>query len=251
MELAIQAYWNTHIHDQEIASHPVGSAEFFKDLEDYRFEKLGYLPELVDFSGYRGKKLLEIGCGVGIDLLRFARGGALVTGVDLAPRAIALARRNFEINGLDADLCLMNGEVLAFWDNYFDVVYAHGVLQYTANVSKMISEIHRVLRPKGEAILMVYNKYSWLNLMSRLTRVQLEHQDAPVLQVYSIGQFRRLLDRFSEFRIVPERFPVKTRLHIGWKAVLFNEIFVRSFNLIPKIISQPFGWHLMAFAQKV
>lgn len=250
MEFAVQAYWDAHLHDQEIARHPAGSAEFYRELDDYRFEKLAYLPRLVDFSGFRGRKLLEVGCGVGIDLVRFGRGGALVTGVDLAPRAIALARRNFEINGLDADLCLMNGEVLAFGDNYFDVVYAHGVLQYTANVSKMISEIHRVLRPGGEAILMVYNKYSWLNLMSRLTKVDLEHQDAPVLKVYSVAEFRRLLQSFSESRIVPERFPVRTRLHQGLKAALFNNIFVNAFNLFPKTLIRPLGWHLMAFAYK-
>jgi SAM-dependent methyltransferase len=250
MELAIQNYWDAHIHDQEIAKHPVGSAEFFRELEDYRFEKLSYLPQLVDFSRYRGKHLVEIGCGVGIDLARFARGGALVTGIDLAPRAIELARRNFEINGLDAILYLMNGEALEFEDNVFDVVYAHGVLQYTADAKKMISEIHRVLRPDGEAILMVYNKYSWLNLISRLTKVGLEHQDAPVLKVFSAREFKRLLKPFPRVCIRAERFPVRTRLHRGLKAVIYNEIFVRAFSLLPKSLSRPFGWHLMAFAYK-
>lgn len=250
MALALQEYWDTHIHDQEIARHSAGSVEFFRELEDYRFEKLAYLPEIVNFAGYRGKKLLEIGCGVGIDLIRFARGGGLVTGVDLAPRAIALARRNFDISGLDADLYVMNGEALAFEDNYFDMIYAHGVLQYTADINKMINEIHRVLRPTGEAIMMVYNKYSWLNLMSRLTKIDLEHQDAPVLKIYSVGEFKRLLEPFSEIRIVPERFPARTRLHHGLKAALFNNIFVSAFNLLPKPLIRPFGWHLMAFARK-
>ena len=250
MELAIQNYWDAHIHDQEIAKHPVGSAEFFRELEDYRFEKLSYLPQLVDFSRYRGKHLVEIGCGVGIDLARFARGGALVTGIDLAPRAIDLARRNFEINRLKANLYLMNGEALEFEDNVFDVVYAHGVLQYTADAKKMISEIHRVLRPDGEAILMVYNKYSWLNLISRLTKVGLEHQDAPVLKVFSAREFKRLLKPFPRVCIRAERFPVRTRLHRGLKAVIYNEIFVRAFSLLPKSLSRPFGWHLMAFAYK-
>jgi SAM-dependent methyltransferase len=250
MDLAIQTYWETHIHDQEIARYPVGSAEFFRELEDYRFEKLSYLPKAVDFSGHGGKKLLEIGCGVGIDLVRFARGGALATGIDLARTAIELARRNFALNGLNAALFLMNGEALEFEEASFDVVYAHGVLQYTTNANKMISEIHRVLRPGGEAILMVYNRYSWLNLLAWLTKVDLEHQDAPVLKKFSIGEFKRLLEPFSDFRILPERFPVKTRLHHGLKAVLYNEVFVRAFNLFPKTLSRPFGWHLMAFACK-
>jgi ubiquinone/menaquinone biosynthesis C-methylase UbiE len=75
----------------------------------------------------------------------------------------------------------MNGEALDFEDNSFDIVYAHGVLQYTANPTKMAAEIYRVVKTGGQAILMVYNKYSWLNLLSKVMQVSLEHEDAPVL----------------------------------------------------------------------
>jgi ubiquinone/menaquinone biosynthesis C-methylase UbiE len=204
----------------------------------------------VNFDGYPGRKLLEVGCGAGIDLLRFARGGASVTGIDLSRTAIDLARKNFELGEQKADLRLMNGECMQFADNTFDVVYAHGVLQYTAEPAKMIDEIHRVLKPGGEAILMVYNRYSWLSLMRKLTNVPLEHEDAPVLRKFSIPELKHLLDLFQDYRIIPERFPVQTRLHSGWKAFLFNSVFVRSFNWMPRRWVRPFGWHLMAFAIK-
>lgn len=246
----IQDYWNAHIHDLEIATQQVGSAGFFQELSDYRFDKLHYLPQVVDFSAYTGKHLLEVGCGVGIDLLRFARAGAFVTGVDLAEVSVDLARKNFVQEGLTANLQIMNGEDLQFEDGSFDVVYAHGVLQYTVNPQRMIQELRRVLRPGGEAILMVYNKYSWLILLSKLLSVELEHQDAPVLQLHSIRQFRRMLDTFSAVRIVPERFPVRTRLHGGRRAALYNDLFVRVFNLLPRSLVRPFGWHIMAFARK-
>jgi SAM-dependent methyltransferase len=246
----IRSYWNEHIHDLEIATHPVGTRGFFAELDEYRFDKLRYLPELVDFTAYGGKRLLEVGCGVGIDLIRFARGGAVVTGVDLADVSVALAQKNFEQSGLVADLCVMNGEALRFDDDIFDVVYAHGVFQYTANASNMVNELHRVLRPGGEAIFMVYNKYSWLSLMSKIMHVGLEHADAPVLNKYSIAEFKELLSPFSNFRIVPERFPVETRLHQGLKAFMYNILFVKAFNLLPKPMVRPFGWHLMAFAVK-
>jgi SAM-dependent methyltransferase len=144
----------------------------------------------------------------------------------------------------------MNGEALAFEDGSFDVVYAHGVLQYTADAQRMVNELQRVLKPGGQAILMVYNKYSWLNLMSKVMNVGLEHQDAPVLNKYSIGEFKRLLRPFKEVRLVPERFPVETRLHHGLKARLYNQGFVKAFNLLPKPLVRPLGWHLMAFATK-
>jgi SAM-dependent methyltransferase len=247
---AIRAYWNAHIHDLEIARHPVGTRGFFEELAAYRFEKLAYLPRVVDFPSYRGKRLLEVGCGVGIDLVRFAQHGAIVTGVDLAEVSIRLARENFALHGLSGELRTMDGEHLRFGNNSFEVVYAHGVLQYTRDAERMIHEIHRVLRPGGEAILMVYNRYSWLNLLARLFGVKLEHEDAPVLRKYSRREFRRMLRRFSQVQIVPERFPVKTRLHSGMQAVVYNAVFVSAFRLLPRALVRPFGWHLMARAVK-
>jgi ubiquinone/menaquinone biosynthesis C-methylase UbiE len=246
----IRNYWNAHIHDLEIATQPVGTAGFFQELAEYRFDKLRYLPQVVNFAAYRGKQLLEVGCGVGIDLVRFAQAGASVTGVDLAEASIDLARRYFAQAGLAADLQVMNGEALEFDDCSFDAVYAHGVLQYTADAQKMVDEIHRVLRSGGEAVLMVYNKYSWLNLLSKVMKVDLEHEDAPALRLYSIKQFRSLLESFAEVRIVPERFPVKTRLHHGLKATLYNDLFVRGFGYLPKAAIRPLGWHIIAFARK-
>jgi SAM-dependent methyltransferase len=245
---AIRTYWNTHIHDLEITQHPVGTRAFFEELEAYRFEKLAYLPRVVGFTAYRGKRLLEIGCGIGIDLVRFAKHGAIVTGIDLADESIRLARENFTLYGLHGDLRIMNGEHLQFNDGSFDVVYAHGVLQYTNDPERMIHEIYRVLRPGGEAILMVYNRYSWLNLLSKLFGVKLEHEDAPVLRKYSIPEFRKMLSDFSQVEIIPERFPVKTRLHLGIKAIVYNAVFVSAFNWIPRRIVRPLGWHLMAKA---
>jgi 2-polyprenyl-3-methyl-5-hydroxy-6-metoxy-1,4-benzoquinol methylase len=246
----IRAYWNTHIHDLEIARHPVGTKGFFEELAAYRFEKLSYLPRVVDFPAYRGQRLLEVGCGVGIDLVRFAQHGAVVTGVDVAEVSIDLARKNFAQTGVDGELTVMDGEELRFDNESFDVVYAHGVLQYSADAQRMIREIQRVLKPGGQAILMVYNRYSWLALMSKLCGVKLEHEDAPVLNTYSIRQFRTMLRGFSRVQLIPERFPVQTRLHHGLKATLYNGVFVTVFHLIPKPMVRRFGWHLMALANK-
>ena len=248
---AIQRYWNERIHDLEMTDHPVGTREFFDDLDEYRFDKLHYLPRLVNFAAYRGKALLEVGCGIGTDLVRFARGGAVVTGVDLSSTAIELAKKNLELHGVAAaDLRVANAEALPFHDASFDVVYGHGVVQYTADAPQLIRECHRVLKPGGEAIFMVYNRVSWLNALSALMKVQLEHEDAPVLKKYSIGEFRALLAPFASVRLVPERFPVKSRLHKGWKGVAFNTMFVGTFNALPRAWVRPLGWHLMAFCRK-
>ena len=247
----IERYWNERIHDLEMTRHPVGSREFFADLDEYRFDKLHYLPRVVDFNGFAGKSVLEVGCGIGTDLVRFARGGAIVTGVDLSQTAIDLARKNFAWQGLTPhELRVANGEALPFGDASFDVVYGHGVIQYTADATRLIAECHRVLRPGGSAIFMVYNRVSWLNALSKVMKVPLEHEDAPVLRKFSIPEFRNLLARFQDVRIVPERFPVKSRLHGGWKGTIYNTMFVGTFNALPRVLVRPLGWHLMAFCRK-
>jgi SAM-dependent methyltransferase len=246
----VRTYWEHHIHDLEITNHPVGSRGFFDDLDQYHFEKLHHLPKLIDFTGYRERAILEVGCGAGIDLARFARGGALVTGVDLAASAIALARANFEQQGLRGEFRVADGEQLPFADDSFELVYAHGVVQYTANPERLVRECRRVLRPGGRAVFQVYNRVSWLNVLSKLMKVGLEHDDAPVLLKFSIPEFRRLLSGFKEIRIVPERFPVKSRLHGGWKGTVYNGLFVNAFNVLPRSLVRPFGWHLLAFCTK-
>ncbi|HHL73504.1 MAG TPA: class I SAM-dependent methyltransferase [Bacteroidetes bacterium] len=246
----VRRYWNDHIHDLELAKHPVGTLGFFEDLAEYRFDKLRYLPKVVDFASYKGKSVLEIGCGVGIDLVKFAENGAHVTGVDLSETAIDLARKNFAHRKLDGNFLVMNGEDLDFPDASFDVVYVHGVLQYTADPHQMAREMYRVLRKGGEAIGMVYNRISWLNALSKVMKVDLEHEDAPVLEKYTIGEFRDILSPFDEIEIIPERFPVASRLHKGWKGALYNGLFVPAFTILPKAIVRPLGWHIMAFARK-
>jgi SAM-dependent methyltransferase len=246
---AVRTYWDTHIHDLDITSHPPGSAGFFADLEQYHFEKLHHLPRLVPFDQYGGRRVLEVGCGAGTDLIRFARNGAIVTGVDLASSSIKLARSNFALEGRKADLIVADGEALPFADRSFDLVYAHGVVQYTTDDRALVGECRRVLRPGGAAVFQVYNRISWLNALSRVTKVELEHVDAPVLKKYSISEFRDLLKGFSRVRVVPERFPVKTRLHGGLKGTLYNTFFVGMFNAMPKSLVRRFGWHLLAFCE--
>jgi SAM-dependent methyltransferase len=247
---AVRDYWNHHIHDLEITKHPVGSRGFFADLDQYHFEKLHHLLALVPFDGYRGRYVLEVGCGAGTDLMRFAKGGAIVTGVDVAASAVALARENFSQQGLQADLREADGEHLPFDDGRFDLVYAHGVVQYTTDGQALVDECRRVLKPGGQAVFQVYNRISWLNALSKLMKVPLEHEGAPVLRKYSAAEFRGLLRGFKDVRIVEERFPVKSRLHGGWKGVLFNTCFVGTFNALPRPLVRRFGWHLLAFCTK-
>jgi ubiquinone/menaquinone biosynthesis C-methylase UbiE len=144
----------------------------------------------------------------------------------------------------------MNGEAMRFPDASFDVVYCHTVLHFTPHPGRMVREIHRVLRPDGTAILMTVNRHSWLFGLQRLMKVEIDYPDSPVFRKFSIGEFRRLLSPFAAVDIVPERFPVATKVHGGMKARLFNALFVGTFNALPQALSRPTGHHLMAFCRK-
>ena len=246
----VREYWNAHIHDLDISTHQPGTREFFEDLDQYHFEKLHHLPRLIDFGAYRGKQVLDVGCGAGTDLARFVTGGAVGAGVDVSSSAIALARQNFEQQGLHADLREADGEHLPFADNTFDLVFAHGVVQYTADDRALVAECRRVLKPGGAAVFQVYNRMSWLNALSKVMKVPLEHEDAPVLKRYSAAEFTALLTGFTSVDIVAERFPVRSRLHGGWKGIVFNTFFVGTFNALPRAWTRRFGWHLLAFCTK-
>jgi SAM-dependent methyltransferase len=246
----VRAYWNAHIHDLDISTHSPGTAEFYRDLDAYHFEKLHHLRRLVDFDGWNERDVLDVGCGAGVEVIRFARGGAHTTGVDLAGQAVALTARYLSQQGLTARLAVADGEALPFATATFDFVYAHGVMQYTSNDRRLVEEVHRVLRPGGLAMFQAYNRISWLQLLSRVMNVPLEHQDAPVLRRYSIGELRGVLDGFASVDIVPERFPVPSRLHKGWKGTVYNRCFVGAFNALPRAWVRRFGWHLLAFCRK-
>src|SRR3954452_21258240 len=104
MNAAVRDYWNHHIHDLDVSPHPPGSAGFFADLDAYHFEKLHHLLRLIDFAAWRGRDVLDVGCGAGVEVVRFARAGARVTGVDIAASAVALATQNVAQQGLQARL---------------------------------------------------------------------------------------------------------------------------------------------------
>jgi len=247
---SVRQYWNQHVDDWKIARHPSGTAEFFAETEQYRFEKLHYLPERIPFRKHAGKKVLEVGTGLGNDLSRFAAGSALVTGIDLADRAIELAQANFQQRGLQGEFHCMDGEQMDFDANSFDLVYCHTVLQFTPDPARMVGEIHRVLKPGGQVILMAINNRSWLMLMHKLLKTEIDYMDAPVFQCFTAAAMRQLLSSFEQVQIIPERFPVRTRIHKGIKARLYNLLFVDIFNTLPHHWVHWSGHHLLAYAEK-
>lgn len=247
---AVRDYWNDHVVDWPITSRDPGSPAFFAETEAYRFEKLDYLERVVDYAGHAGEAVLDVGCGLGNDTARFAAGGARVTGIDIAPRAIELVRANFAQRRLEGRFELMDGEAMTFPDASFDFVYCHTVLHFTPHPARMIREIHRVLKPGGRALLMAVNRRSWMRLMHRLAKVEIDHLQAPVFHWLTRAELEVMAAPFARTRVVVERFPVRTKVHTGLKARLFNTLFVDLFNALPRRWLEDTGHHLLVFAEK-
>ena len=250
LKSAVRDYWDRNVHDWKVATHEPSSREFFEEIEAYRFEKLEYLARRVNFNGYANRTVLDVGCGLGNDLSRFARGGAIVTGIDISSRAIELAQANFSHRGIRGVFRVMDGEDMEFADESFDVVYCHTVLHFTPQPRRMVQEIHRVLKKDGVAILMTVNRNSWMNWLRHLMKVDIDYLDSPVFRHMTIAEFVGLMQPFAQVELLVERFPVPTKVHHGLKAYFYNKAFVGAFNALPASWTRRYGHHLLAFCRK-
>ena len=239
--------------------HGFGSRDFFDAIERHRYGEYGpWMPEVMGFDQFAGARLLEIGCGMGTDLLQFARGGASVTGVDLTPRSVEITRHHLAIYGERGDFAITDGENLPFANESFDMVYSNGVLHHTPETAGAVRQIHRVLRPGGLARVMLYHRNSWNywveiilhrgllrgqllrgrgpeEIMSRYIEIN-EGGGRPLVKVYSRREARNLFSMFREVKIqveqltrpelsllgrsMPESWFRRLRRSVGWNVII-------------------------------
>jgi ubiquinone/menaquinone biosynthesis C-methylase UbiE len=157
----VRAFWQEHPCGTKFTDAEPGSRRFYELVEEHRYTKEWHIPTAANFADTQGKRVLEIGCGLGTDGAQFAKAGADYTGIDLTDAAVDLARRRFEIFQLPGTFRRADAEQLDFADNSFDIVYSHGVLHHTPDTAGAIREIHRVLRTGGRAVVMLYHKDSY------------------------------------------------------------------------------------------
>src|SRR2546423_6266778 len=157
----VRAFWQAHPCGTKFSDAGMGTREFFERVEAHRYAKEWHIPDAADFAATNGLKVLEIGCGMGTDGAQFAKAGADYTGIDLTEAAIELARERFALSNLKGEFRVSDAEKLDFADDTFDLVYSHGVLHHTPDIEAAIGEIHRVLRPGGRAIVMLYHRGSY------------------------------------------------------------------------------------------
>lgn len=216
----VRSYWEEDPCGAKTASSPYGTAEFFREVEAERDRLEPYIREFAKFDAWRDKDVLEVGVGLGTDFVRFARSGARAVGVDLTDAAVAAVRARLDLEGLAAGVRVADAEALPFDDASFDLVYSYGVLHHTPDTKRAVGEVRRVLRPGGEARIMLYSRRSWLAFgawvhwgllrgrpWASISDVLAKHLESPGTHAYTRGELDELFEGFSsvvyERRVTP------------------------------------------------
>ena len=155
----VQNFWNQNPCGSYLSNKET-QLEYFNEIQNKRYKLEWHIPIAAQFSNYKNKKVLEIGCGMGIDGLRFVKNGAIYYGIDLTDEGIRLAKENFNLFGYEGTLQVANAEDLPFKENEFDHIYSWGVIHHSPDTEKIVNEIYRVLKPGGTFCIMVYNRTS-------------------------------------------------------------------------------------------
>jgi ubiquinone/menaquinone biosynthesis C-methylase UbiE len=206
-----------------------------------------------DFKRWRGQRVLEVGAGMGTDLIGFAKAGANATGLDLSLASLRLARENSAGQGLCLRLINADAEKLPFEDNAFDLVYSWGVLHHTPNIQMALREIRRVLKPGAECRIMLYHRHS-LNALLYYLRYGLgrarpftsvseligSHLESPGTKAFRTAEARSLFRDFGtvDVRAVITAYDVRVgarRMAPRW---------------VLRMVPDQLGWFLLIHAQK-
>jgi len=239
----VHDFWQSHINNEYYTGAERASDSYFNDIEERRYRTHYHLPELFESMDGTDQRLLEVGCGIGVDSIQLAKRGFQVTAVDLTENALAVARQFAARREATVDFRLGNAEGLDFPDESFDAIYSFGVLHHTPDIKRSVAEVHRVLRPGGTAYVMLYHRNSLVNLMHRALRLPYESprdrkDHCPVVYTFSRSGVRELFRDFASVEVhsdYPFTYgfgPLTTKLPLG----------------VRRRLGRVIGWHLMISA---
>ena len=250
----VKAYWDARPCNIRHSKQPAGTREYFDEVEARRYMVEPHIPAFAEFERWQGKRVLEIGCGIGTDTISFARHGAQVTAVELSTESLAVARKRAEVYGFSEqiDFVQANAEELTSvlpLDAY-DLVYSFGVIHHTPDPAKAVAEIRHYMSASSELRLMVYAKDSWKRIMIDAGFDQPEAQSAcPIAYTYTQDGVRRLLSGLEILSMKQAHiFPFLIEKYVKyeyefqpWFAAMPRDMF--------RALETSLGWHLLIVAR--
>lgn len=250
----VQSYWDARPCNIRHSAKPVGTKEYFDEVEKRKYFVEPHIPEFAQFERWKGRRVLEVGCGIGTDTINFARAGALVTAVDLSEESLKLARTRAEVFGLGDRICFYqaNAEELTSCVPVepYDLVYSFGVIHHTPNPRIAIGQITHYMAPSSELRIMVYAKNSWKNIMIEAGLDQPEAQSGcPVAFTFTAEEARNLLNGLHIVEIKQDHiFPFRVEKYVRYEYEI-----IPWFAAMPKAmfaaLEKNLGWHMLITAR--
>lgn len=216
---AVRDFWNTE---------PCGT-RYLDDRDSYathtraRYDLEPHIREFADFPSARGKRVLEIGVGMGADYLEWLKAGAIASGVDLSGRSIDIANRRCRQAGFAPDLQVGDADHLACADNTFDLVYSYGVMHHSPDTQRCLREAWRVLKPGGQLKVMLYHHPSMTGLMlwlrygmfrgKSLRQSVYQYLESPGTKSFTQAEVREMLREFEDIHMTQVFSPGDLLLH--------------------------------------
>ena len=163
----VKKYWDDRPCNVRHSDKEIGTKEYFDEVERKRYTAEPHIPLFADFPTWKGKKVLEIGCGLGTEAINFARHGADYTGTDLSIESLNLAQNRFKVYNQKGRFFQGNSENLSSFVNVekYDLIYSFGVIHHSPKPNLIIDQIYKYMDDSTILKIMLYAKNSWKNYM--------------------------------------------------------------------------------------
>ena len=263
----VAAYWNARPCNIGHSPKPIGTREYFDEVESRKYFVEPHIPKFAEFDRWRGRRVLEIGCGIGTDTMNFARHGALITAVDISRHSVEIARQRADVYGLGHRIQFYAGDAERLSDfvpvEAYDLVYSFGVIHHTPRPTHVIAQIKRYVRSGSTLKVMVYHRRSLKVLgillrhghgrFSSLEKIVARHSEAqtgcPVAYTYLPRRMPGFLDGFRIKEMsVDHIFPYRVQDYVQYR---YRKMWY--FQVMPapifRWLERHFGWHLCVTAE--
>jgi len=264
----VEQFWDERPCNIRHSPNEIGTRQYFDEVEARKYFVEPHISTFAEFERWRGKRVLEIGCGIGTDTISFARHGALVTAVELSRRSLDVARQRAKVYQLENQIRFYHANAEELTQvvpiEFYDLVYSFGVIHHTPAPERVLGQIRRYVRPGSTVKIMVYHRYSWKVLwivlkfgkgqfwqVSKLVaRYSEAEEGCPVTFAFTKRGIRRLLAPYG-FKIteigVDHIFPYRITDYLQYR---YNRVWY--FRWMPQSLfrwmERHWGWHLCVTA---